>query len=172
MCGKRVFFLNRNFPNKNESSNSTPAFVLLEPELGVIGWVILWIGIPLILACWLRVFWWRYLTSVARVIPESFLIIMLGFVCGIVLWAVDAFPEELAVEEGESPQSELFFIVLLPLIIFRGSYFLDAKVFMQGSELVLILFHALLGTTVSCLTVGLLLWQASAIFTQPLYIFE
>jgi NhaP-type Na+/H+ or K+/H+ antiporter len=59
------------------------------------------------------------------------MLLVLGLVMGIVMWAANLFPPAIPPAD---PRSELFFLLLLPLILFPGAYFLDAKTFLNGWE--------------------------------------
>jgi NhaP-type Na+/H+ or K+/H+ antiporter len=60
----------------------------------------------------------------------------------------------------------------LPLILFPGAYYLDANTFLQGWEFTMILLHAFLGTILSALATGFILWAAAPVFAFPLSIFD
>jgi sodium/hydrogen exchanger 2 len=97
------------------------------------------------------------------------MLLVLGLVLGIVMWAANLFPPAIPPAD---PRSELFFLVLLPLILFPGAYFLDAKTFLKRWEFGLILLHAFLGTALSALAIGFSIWAAGSIFSVPLGVFD
>jgi sodium/hydrogen exchanger 2 len=97
------------------------------------------------------------------------MLLVLGLLLGIVMWAANLFPPAIPPAD---PRSELFFLVLLPLILFPGAYFLDAKTFLKKWEFTLILLHAFLGTAISALAIGFSIWAAGAVFSVPIGVFN
>ena len=59
------------------------------------------------------------------------MLLVVGLVMGVVMWAANLFPP---VVPPADPHSQLFFLLLLPLILFPGAYYLDAKTFLARWE--------------------------------------
>ena len=59
------------------------------------------------------------------------MLLVLGLIMGVVMWAANLFPPAIPPSD---PRSELFFLLLLPLILFPGAYYLDAKTFLKKWE--------------------------------------
>ncbi len=118
------------------------------------------------MSTWFRILWHGPLERVAAFIPESGLLLVLGIVLGVVMHYTGFGRKE--VEDG----GDFFFSLLLPLIILPSGYFLDAKVFLGGVELLLILMHAIVGTIITAVTIGLLVWVAAPILVTPIPVLQ
>ncbi|XP_059411401.1 sodium/hydrogen exchanger 3.1 [Carassius carassius] len=86
---------------------------------------------------------------VINVIPESGLLIMMGFILGGIVWGADK-------AQTFKLLPPTFFFYLLPQIILDASYFMPNKLFF--SNLGSILIYAIFGTCWNAATVGLSLW--------------
>ncbi|XP_043073664.1 sodium/hydrogen exchanger 3.1 [Puntigrus tetrazona] len=86
---------------------------------------------------------------VTSVIPESALLIILGFLLGGIVWGADK-------AQTFRLRPPTFFYYLLPQIILDASYFMPNKLFF--SNLGAILIYAIFGTCWNAATVGLSLW--------------
>ncbi|KAL6054223.1 Sodium/hydrogen exchanger 2 [Balamuthia mandrillaris] len=113
-------------------------------------------------------------TSIARLLfhhieigflPESCLVIMLGVLGGLLLFAV-------GVSENSVLQfnTDLFFILLVPPIIFDAGYHLDKKPFFDNIGTILL--YAVIGTVLNNAAIGLCMWGASALFRQEWTVVE
>jgi len=87
--------------------------------------------------------------SFTSVIPESGLLIMMGFILGGIVWGADK-------AQTFKLLPTTFFFYLLPQIILDASYFMPNKLFF--SNLGAILIYAIFGTCWNAATVGLSLW--------------
>uniref|UniRef100_A0A8C1SYS5 Sodium/hydrogen exchanger n=1 Tax=Cyprinus carpio TaxID=7962 RepID=A0A8C1SYS5_CYPCA len=86
---------------------------------------------------------------VISVVPESGLLIILGFILGGIVWGADR-------AQTFKLLPPTFFYYLLPQIILDASYFMPNKLFF--SNLGSILIYAIFGTCWNAATVGLSLW--------------
>lgn len=86
---------------------------------------------------------------VTNVIPESGLLIILGFILGGIVWGADK-------AQTFKLLPPTFFYYLLPQIILDASYFMPNKLFF--SNLGAILIYAIFGTCWNAAAVGLSLW--------------
>ncbi|XP_050992506.1 sodium/hydrogen exchanger 3.1 [Labeo rohita] len=86
---------------------------------------------------------------VTSVLPESGLLIILGFILGGIVWGADK-------AQTFKLLPPTFFFYLLPQIILDASYFMPNKLFF--SNLGAILIYAIFGTCWNAATVGLSLW--------------
>uniref|UniRef100_A0A8C1TMD7 Sodium/hydrogen exchanger n=1 Tax=Cyprinus carpio TaxID=7962 RepID=A0A8C1TMD7_CYPCA len=86
---------------------------------------------------------------VISVVPESGLLIILGFILGGIVWGADR-------AQTFKLLPPTFFYYLLPQIILDASYFMPNKLFF--SNLGAILIYAIFGTCWNAATVGLSLW--------------
>ncbi|XP_067281953.1 sodium/hydrogen exchanger 3.1 [Pseudorasbora parva] len=86
---------------------------------------------------------------VTSVIPESGLLIIVGFILGGIVWGADK-------AQTFKLLPPTFFFYLLPQIILDASYFMPNKLFF--SNLGAILIYAIFGTCWNAATVGLSLW--------------
>ncbi len=87
--------------------------------------------------------------NVTNVIPESGLLIMLGFILGGIVWGADKAQTFKLIPVN-------FFYYLLPQIVLDASYCMPNKLFF--SNLGAILVHAIIGTCWNAGTVGIALW--------------
>ncbi|KAK7124523.1 hypothetical protein R3I94_018783 [Phoxinus phoxinus] len=102
-----------------------------------------------ILTCWLCKLVCELNHSITSVIPESGLLIMMGFILGGIVWGADQ-----AQTFKLLPVN--FFYYLLPQIVLDASYCMPNKLFF--SNLGAILVHAVIGTCWNAGTVGVALW--------------
>ncbi|KAG9339163.1 hypothetical protein JZ751_024021 [Albula glossodonta] len=87
--------------------------------------------------------------KLTSVIPESALLILIGFVLGGIIWGADKV-------QTFTLTPEVFFFYLLPQIILDAGYFMPNKLFF--SNMGAILTFAIIGTCWNAATVGLSLW--------------
>jgi NhaP-type Na+/H+ or K+/H+ antiporter len=147
--------------SQNVTQTVAPQFLIV--HLSSLGRVVLIVCLVMILSTVARVVWHGPLRRIAYWIPESGLLVSLGLLFGLVFHysgSVDVYEVE--------GIGDVFFELLLPLIILPAGYFLDSRVFLYGFKLVLILLHALLGTIISSISIGLLVWVASPLFLTPI----
>ena len=132
--------------------NVTASFIFLEVGLGPVEQVVLFFCICLIIVAGFKTLW--HATFFARYVPESILIMVLGLAFGGVLRAIG-----FELPDGES-FSEVFFAILLPLILFPEAYFANPVHIFTGLELVVVILHAVLGTLINTLLTGALIYSA------------
>jgi hypothetical protein len=72
--------------NATANATMTPSFVLLKPTLGDLGWTLLWVFVPVLFTTWLRLGWYK-LPKMADTIPESGMLLAVGLVFGVIMWA-------------------------------------------------------------------------------------
>lgn len=87
--------------------------------------------------------------KLTSVIPESALLILIGFVLGGIIWGADK-------AQTFTLSPEVFFFYLLPQIILDAGYFMPNKLFFSNMGAILI--FAIIGTCWNAATVGLSLW--------------
>ncbi|XP_064204854.1 sodium/hydrogen exchanger 3-like isoform X1 [Anguilla rostrata] len=109
---------------------------------------------PYIVALWIFVSWickmvFELNHKLTSVIPESGLLILIGFVLGGIIWAADH-----AQTFALSPM--VFFFYLLPQIILDAGYFMPNKLFFGNMGA--ILTFAIIGTCWNAAALGLSLW--------------
>ncbi|CAM4637041.1 unnamed protein product [Leuciscus chuanchicus] len=102
-----------------------------------------------ILTCWLCKLVCELNHSFTSVIPESGLLIMMGFILGGIVWGADKAQTFKLIPVN-------FFYYLLPQIVLDASYCMPNKLFF--SNLGAILVHAIIGTCWNAGTVGVALW--------------
>uniref|UniRef100_A0A8C1TGL4 Sodium/hydrogen exchanger n=1 Tax=Cyprinus carpio TaxID=7962 RepID=A0A8C1TGL4_CYPCA len=102
-----------------------------------------------ILTCWLCKLVCELNHNVTSVIPESGLLIILGFILGGIIWGADKAQTFKLIPVN-------FFYYLLPQIVLDASYCMPNKLFF--SNLGAILIHAIIGTCWNAATVGTALW--------------
>ncbi|XP_077051365.1 sodium/hydrogen exchanger 3.2 [Siphateles boraxobius] len=102
-----------------------------------------------ILTCWLCKLVCQLNHSFTSVIPESGLLIMMGFILGGIVWGADKAQTFKLIPIN-------FFFYLLPQIVLDASYCMPNKLFF--SNLGAILVHAIIGTCWNAGTVGVALW--------------
>ncbi|XP_056335790.1 sodium/hydrogen exchanger 3.2 [Danio aesculapii] len=102
-----------------------------------------------ILTCWLCKLVTELNHNITSVIPESGLLIMLGFVLGGIVWGADKAQTFKLIPVN-------FFYYLLPQIVLDASYCMPNKLFF--GNLGAILVHAIIGTCWNAGTVGIALW--------------
>lgn len=90
-------------------------------------------------------------------IPESGVVILMGCILGSIFVAVDIAPRR-----SLTLDPEIFFLILIPPIIFEAGYSLKKTPFRKN--LVIILVYALVGTFLSAIILGFLLWIVSPTF--------
>jgi len=93
-----------------------------------------------------------------HLLPESAIIIVLGIIIGLIIWATGKLKEF-------DFSNAIFFLILIPPIIFESGYKMDRTSFFKN--LGLILLYALIGTTVVAFCVGFVLYAF-----HPLYNFH
>ncbi len=134
-------------------------------EIGIshLGQVWVFVGVAMLVSTWLRAVWHSdYMTRVASVIPESGMLLVLGLVFGIIVH----YGNLLSLDQFNG--GDIFFDVLLPLILLPSTYYLDVNVFLSRLELVFIMLFAVLGTVISAVVTGLVIYYASPIFVVPI----
>lgn len=87
--------------------------------------------------------------NVTSVIPESGMLIIIGFILGGIVWAAD-------MQQTFKLTPTIFFYYLLPQIILDASYFMPNKLFFRNLGSILI--YAIVGTCWNAAAVGLSLW--------------
>ncbi|XP_026145868.1 sodium/hydrogen exchanger 3.2 [Carassius auratus] len=102
-----------------------------------------------ILTCWLCKLVAQLNHSFTSVIPESGLLIMMGFILGGIVWGADKAQTFKLIPVN-------FFYYLLPQIVLDASYCMPNKLFF--SNLGAILVHAVIGTCWNAGTVGVAMW--------------
>ncbi|XP_067281881.1 sodium/hydrogen exchanger 3.2 [Pseudorasbora parva] len=102
-----------------------------------------------ILTCWLCKLVCELNHHATSVIPESGLLIMMGFILGGIVWGADKAQTFKLIPVN-------FFYYLLPQIVLDASYCMPNKLFF--SNLGAILVHAVIGTCWNAGTVGVALW--------------
>ncbi|XP_016419170.1 sodium/hydrogen exchanger 3-like [Sinocyclocheilus rhinocerous] len=102
-----------------------------------------------ILTCWLCKLVCELNHNATSVIPESGLLIILGFILGGIVWGADKAQTFKLIPVN-------FFYYLLPQIVLDASYCMPNKLFF--SNLGAILIHAVIGTCWNAGTVGVALW--------------
>jgi len=98
-------------------------------------------------------------------LPESAIIIIIGVIFGLFVWAAGDENDELW-EFDE----EIFFLILIPPIIFDSGYHLDKANFFRNVRLILL--YALVGTAITATVVGLLLYAARDLYAFDLPVFQ
>jgi len=98
-------------------------------------------------------------------LPESCLVMVLGLVFGLVLWGVG-----LTENQVLNFNEEIFFIILIPPIIFEAGYHLDNNAFFFNIKAILL--YAVFGTLANTALVGLSLWGVSGTFRQEMDLVE
>jgi len=106
-----------------------------------------------ILFCLLTVF--HVKSRLASVMPESCLLIVIGTVMGLILFA--------AGQTGYALNTAMFFLILLPWIIINASYVLPLRAFFDNIGT--IVMFAFVGTLWNTSAVGLTLWGFGRIGT-------
>ncbi|XP_030003715.1 sodium/hydrogen exchanger 3 [Sphaeramia orbicularis] len=122
--------------------------------LPIVSWKWHHVTTPYLVAIWILVAWMCKLVieanhHVTSVIPESALLICVGFLFGGIIWGADQ-------KQTFSLTPTVFFFYLLPQIILDAGYFMPNKLFF--SNLGGILIHAVIGTCWNAASVGLSLW--------------
>ncbi|KAG1948684.1 sodium/hydrogen exchanger 3.2 [Pimephales promelas] len=133
------------------STNVTTATITTLP---IVIWKWHHVETPYLVALWILTCWLCKLVcelnhSFTSVIPESGLLIMMGFILGGIVWGADK-----AQTFKLLPVN--FFYYLLPQIVLDASYCMPNKLFF--SNLGAILVHAVIGTCWNAGTVGVALW--------------
>eukprot|EP01104_Vermistella_antarctica_P002539 TRINITY_DN1277_c0_g1_i1.p1 TRINITY_DN1277_c0_g1~~TRINITY_DN1277_c0_g1_i1.p1 ORF type:complete len:690 (+),score=160.85 TRINITY_DN1277_c0_g1_i1:285-2354(+) len=96
-------------------------------------------------------------------IPESAAFILLGCVIGTIILLAGVGDRSIL-----HFNAELFFVFLIPPIIFEAGYHLDKQAFFENIKLILAL--ALIGTFIATMITGFIIWGASegGIFVEPM----
>ncbi|KAI7798992.1 putative solute carrier family 9, partial [Triplophysa rosa] len=133
------------------TSGDAPAGITTLP---IVIWKWHHVETPYLVALWILTCWLCKLVSelnhkVTNVIPESGVLIILGFVLGGIVWGADK-----AQTFKLAPVN--FFYYLLPQIVLDASYCMPNKLFF--SNLGAILLHAVIGTCWNAAAVGIALW--------------
>ncbi|XP_023648791.2 sodium/hydrogen exchanger 3.1 isoform X1 [Paramormyrops kingsleyae] len=102
-----------------------------------------------VLVCWLCKLVFELNHKLTATIPESALLIFIGFVLGGMIWGADK-------AQTFTLTPVTFFYYLLPQIILDAGYFMPNKLFFGNMGA--ILTYAILGTVWNAVTVGLSLW--------------
>jgi NhaP-type Na+/H+ or K+/H+ antiporter len=97
-------------------------------------------------------------------IPESAIVILIGCLTGFILWLATVGLDTII------PTLDIFFLVLIPPIIFEAGYHLDKVAFMHNIRLILLL--AVVGTALATFITGLLLWAAADLFKESMDVAE
>ncbi|XP_067267115.1 sodium/hydrogen exchanger 3.2 isoform X1 [Chanodichthys erythropterus] len=142
--------------SSKSSETSTPTNVTTATitTLPIVIWKWHHVETPYLVALWILTCWLCKLVvelnhSLTSVIPESGLLIMLGFILGGIVWGADKAQTFKLVPVN-------FFYYLLPQIVLDASYCMPNKLFF--SNLGAILVHAVIGTCWNAGTVGVALW--------------
>ncbi|KAK9957863.1 hypothetical protein ABG768_012066 [Culter alburnus] len=144
-----------NYSSKSsETSTSTNVTTATITTLPIVIWKWHHVETPYLVALWILTCWLCKLVvelnhSLTSVIPESGLLIMLGFILGGIVWGADKAQTFKLVPVN-------FFYYLLPQIVLDASYCMPNKLFF--SNLGAILVHAVIGTCWNAGTVGVALW--------------
>ncbi|XP_056120171.1 sodium/hydrogen exchanger 3.2 [Rhinichthys klamathensis goyatoka] len=133
------------------STNSTTPTITTLP---IVTWKWHHVETPYLVALWILTCWLCKLVcqlnhSFTSVIPESGLLIMMGFILGGIVWGADKAQTFKLIPVN-------FFYYLLPQIVLDASYCMPNKLFF--SNLGAILVHAIIGTCWNAGTVGVALW--------------
>ena len=94
-------------------------------------------------------------TPLPHYLPESCLLVIIGFILGGIAFAVSDSPSGLF----GGLTSELFFLFLLPPIMLEAGYFMPARAFF--GNIGTILMYAVIGTLFNTLTIGFSLYGIS-----------
>jgi len=97
-------------------------------------------------------------------IPESAIVILIGCVTGFILWGATVGLDTII------PTLDLFFLVLIPPIIFEAGYHLDKTAFMHNIRIILLL--AVVGTGLAAAITGLLIWAAAPLYKESMDVAE
>ncbi|XP_048058112.1 sodium/hydrogen exchanger 3.2 isoform X1 [Megalobrama amblycephala] len=138
----------------SETSTSTNDTTATITTLPIVIWKWHHVETPYLVALWILTCWLCKLVvelnhSLTSVIPESGLLIMLGFILGGIVWGADKAQTFKLIPVN-------FFYYLLPQIVLDASYCMPNKLFF--SNLGAILVHAVIGTCWNAGTVGVALW--------------
>ncbi|XP_051729496.1 sodium/hydrogen exchanger 3.2 [Ctenopharyngodon idella] len=138
----------------SETGTSTNVTTATITTLPIVIWKWHHVETPYLVALWILTCWLCKLVvhlnhSFTSVIPESGLLIMLGFILGGIVWGADKAQTFKLVPVN-------FFYYLLPQIVLDASYCMPNKLFF--SNLGAILVHAVIGTCWNAGTVGVALW--------------
>ncbi|XP_072013196.1 Na(+)/H(+) exchanger beta-like isoform X2 [Amphiura filiformis] len=105
-------------------------------------------------------------TILPHYLPESCLLVIIGFIIGVVVAYAEGVPDSL--KGGLS--SDLFFLFLLPPIMLEAGYFMPARAFF--SNIGTILLYAVIGTLFNTLTIGFSLYGISVGFDVGISLLE
>uniref|UniRef100_A0A671QQA8 Sodium/hydrogen exchanger n=1 Tax=Sinocyclocheilus anshuiensis TaxID=1608454 RepID=A0A671QQA8_9TELE len=137
--------------NSNGGDGQAPSSITTLP---IVIWKWHHVETPYLVALWILTCWLCKLVcelnhNVTSVIPESGLLIILGFILGGIVWGADKAQTFKLIPVN-------FFYYLLPQIVLDASYCMPNKLFF--SNLGAILIHAVIGTCWNAGTVGVALW--------------
>ncbi|XP_075242866.1 sodium/hydrogen exchanger 3-like isoform X2 [Convolutriloba macropyga] len=90
-------------------------------------------------------------SKITKIVPESCLLVTLGVVASLIFYYALG-----ADEKDYNLNSETFFFILLPPVVFDAGYFMPNRAFFQN--LGTILMYAVIGTIWNTALIGLLLW--------------
>ncbi|KAJ8334853.1 hypothetical protein SKAU_G00404920 [Synaphobranchus kaupii] len=138
----------------SHEGNSSQGHGMPITTLPIVSWKWHHVQVPYIVALWIFVCWLCKLVfelnhKLTSVIPESALLILMGFVLGGIIWGADKV-------QTFTLTPQVFFFYLLPQIILDAGYFMPNKLFF--SNMGAILTFAIIGTCWNAATVGLSLW--------------
>ncbi|XP_051992750.1 sodium/hydrogen exchanger 3-like [Xyrauchen texanus] len=139
---------------ESTDTNGTSGETATISTLPVVVWKWHHVETPYLVALWILTCWLCKLVcelnhKITAVIPESGLLIIMGFILGGIVWGADK-----AQTFKLAPVN--FFYYLLPQIILDASYCMPNKLFF--SNLGAILIHAIIGTCWNAGAVGVALW--------------
>nr|BAB83083.1 Na+/H+ exchanger isoform 3 [Pseudaspius hakonensis] len=154
-CKVAALEVGSNYSSKSTAAE-TPSNVTTTTitTLPIVTWKWHHVETPYLVALWILTCWLCKLVcelnhSITSVIPESGLLIMMGFILGGIVWGADKAQTFKLIPVN-------FFYYLLPQIVLDASYCMPNKLFF--SNLGAILVHAIIGTCWNAGTVGIALW--------------
>eukprot|EP00012_Vannella_robusta_P008333 CAMPEP_0206199984 /NCGR_PEP_ID=MMETSP0166-20121206/10593_1 /ASSEMBLY_ACC=CAM_ASM_000260 /TAXON_ID=95228 /ORGANISM="Vannella robusta, Strain DIVA3 518/3/11/1/6" /LENGTH=569 /DNA_ID=CAMNT_0053618203 /DNA_START=30 /DNA_END=1736 /DNA_ORIENTATION=- len=100
-----------------------------------------------------------------KVMPESGVVIILGCIIGLILFGAGVGEHELL-----TFNSEVFFLLLIPPVIFESGYHLNNVAFFTNIRLILL--YALVGTFINTVSVGICIWLLNPLFIIKLGLAE
>ncbi|NP_001106951.1 sodium/hydrogen exchanger 3.2 precursor [Danio rerio] len=150
--GKQNYSSRSSAEGSASSGNSSHSATIT--TLPIVTWKWHHVETPYLVALWILTCWICKLVTelnhnITSVIPESGLLIILGFILGGIVWGADKAQTFKLIPVN-------FFFYLLPQIILDASYCMPNKLFF--GNLGAILVHAIIGTCWNAGTVGIALW--------------